>query len=98
MRTQRIKALENPPTEPTQLADETLQRHLSPWVKGDVLYNATREEQIAELQKLTIADVKKFHDQFYGANFGVLAVVGPVDAADVQKQRGELCSATGTRR
>ncbi len=85
MKTARIKALENPPTEPTQLAAETLQRQLSPYSKGDVMYQATREEQIAELQKLTLADVKKFHDQFYGASFGVLAVVGPVDAADVQK-------------
>jgi zinc protease len=67
-----------------------LQRHLSPWVKGDVLYSETREEQIAELQKLTIADVKKFHDQFWGANFGVVAVVGPIDAAEVQKQAAAL--------
>ena len=85
MKTQRIKALENPPTEPTQLAAETLQRQLSPYSKGDVLYNPTREEQLEDLKKLTLADVKKFHDQFYGASFGVLAVVGPVDVAEVQK-------------
>ncbi len=87
---QRIKALENPPTEPTQLATETLTRHLSPWVKGDALYNATREEQLAELKKVTLDDVKKFHDQFYGANYGVFAVVGPVDQAAVQKAAAEL--------
>jgi zinc protease len=87
---QRIKALENPPTEPTQLATETLTRHLSPWVKGDTLYNATREEQLAELKKVTLDDVKKFHDQFYGANYGVFAVVGPVDQAAVQKAAAEL--------
>jgi zinc protease len=85
MKTARAKALENPPTEPTQLAGETLQRQLSPYSKGDVMYSPTREEQLAEIEKLTPADVKKFHDQFYGANFGVLAVVGPVDAAEVQK-------------
>jgi zinc protease len=85
MKTARIKALENAPTEPTQLATETLQRQLSPYSKGDVMYSPTREEQISELQKLTLADVKRFHDQFYGASFAVLAVVGPVDAAEVQK-------------
>jgi zinc protease len=90
MRTERIKGLELAPTEPTQLAAETLQRHLSPWVKGDVLYDATREEQIVELKKLTYADVKRFHDQFYGANSGVFAVVGPVDAPAIQKVAGEL--------
>jgi zinc protease len=87
---QRIKALENPPTEPTELAAETLTRHLSPWVKGDVLYNATREEQLAEMKKVALDDVKKFHDQFYGANYGVFAVVGPVDQAAVQKAAAEL--------
>jgi zinc protease len=90
MKTARIKALENPPTEPTQLAAETLQRQLSPYSKGDVMYTATREEQIAEIEKLTLQDVKKFHDQFYGASFGVLAVVGPVDASEVQKVAAPL--------
>jgi zinc protease len=85
MKAQRVKALENAPTEPTQLAAETLQRQLSPYSKGDVMYSPTREEQLAELQKVTLDDVKKFHDQFYGASFGVLAVVGPVEAAEVQK-------------
>jgi zinc protease len=87
---QRVKALEVPPTEPTQLAAETLQRHLSPWTKGDVLYNATREEQLAELKKVALDDVKKFHDQFYGASYGVFAVVGPLDQAAVQKAAAEL--------
>ncbi len=86
----RIKALENAPTEPTQLAAETLSRHLSPWTKGDVLYNPTREDQLAELKKVTLDDVRKFHDQFYGANFGVLAVVGPVDQAALKTAATEL--------
>jgi zinc protease len=85
MKAQRIKALENPQTEPTQLAAETLQRQLTPYVKGDVMYSPTRAEQIAELQKVTLADVKRFHDQFYGASSGVLAVVGPVDAVEVNR-------------
>ena len=94
---QRLKALENPPTEPTQLAAENLNRHLSPWSKGDVLYQETREEQIAALKKVTLDDVKKFHDQFYGANFGVFAVVGPIDAAAVKQAAAELLSNWNTR-
>ena len=93
---QRTKALENPPTEPTQLASETLTRHLSPWVKGDALYNPTREEQLAGLKKVALDDVKKFHDQFYGANYGVFAVVGPVDQAAVQKAAAELLGTWNT--
>src|SRR5262249_10819235 len=71
MITQRIKALENVPTEPNQLANEMLQRHLSPFAKGDVRYSPTREEQLEELKKVTLDDARKFHDQFYGANYGI---------------------------
>jgi len=87
---QRLKALENVPTEPNQLATEMLQRHLSPFAKGDVRYSPTREEQIAELKKVTLDDARKFHDQFYGANYGVFGVVGPIDRATVEKVAGEL--------
>jgi zinc protease len=88
--TPRLKALENAQTEPTQLAAENLNRHLSPWKPGDVLYSPTREEQLADLKKVTLADAKKFHDQFYGANYGVFAVVGPVDQNAVKAAAAEL--------
>jgi zinc protease len=94
--TARLRTLEAAPTEPTQLAAETLQRHLTPWSKGDVLYPAQREEQLAEMKKLTLADVRKFHDQYYGANYGVVAVVGPMDAAGVQSAAAELLGGWNT--
>ena len=90
IKTQQLKALEQVPTEPTQLAAERLNRHLSPFAKGEAQYSPTREEQIPELQKVTLEDARKFHDQFYGANYGVFAVVGPVDAAEIQKTVGSL--------
>lgn len=96
MREQRIKALEAVPTEPVQLGAELLGRHLTPWSKGDVMYPATREEQLAELKRLTLDDVKKFHDQFYGANYGVLALIGPADQAAVQKAAAELLGSWNT--
>jgi zinc protease len=89
-KTQRLKALDLPQTEPTQLAQEMLTRHLSPFAKGDVQYSPTREEQKPEVAKVTLADAKKFHDDFYGANYGVFAVVGPVTPADMQKAAAEL--------
>ena len=90
MKTQRLKALETVPTEPQQLGSELLNRHLSPFAKGDALYSPTREEQLAEVQKVTLDDARKFHDQFYGANYGVLAVVGPFDRAAIEKAAAEL--------
>ena len=90
IKTQRAKALELAPTEPNQLASERLNRHLSPLAKTDAQYNPTREEQLLEVQKVTLSDAKRFHDDFYGANHGVLAVVGPVDPAAIQKQAAAL--------
>jgi zinc protease len=88
--TARLRTLENPATEPTELAVETLQRHLSPFAKGDVLYPETRPDRAAALKQVTLADVRQFHDRFYGANYGVFAVVGPVDPAAVRKAADEL--------
>jgi zinc protease len=87
---QRVRALENVPSQPEQLSATALQRHLSPFAQGDPQYQPTREEQLAEMKKVTLADVKKFHDQFYGASHGELVVVGDVDQAAVQKLAAEL--------
>jgi len=95
---QRAKALELAPTEPNQLASERLNRHLSPFSKADAQYTPTREEQLLDIQKVMLSDAKKFHDDFYGANHGIVAVVGPVDATDVQKQVTALLGNWNTSR
>jgi len=96
MKTQRLKALEVAPTDPTAIAQERLNRYLSPFSKNDVEYSPTREEQIPEMQKSALDDAKRFHDEFYGANFGVFAVVGPVVVADIQKVATELFGSWNT--
>ncbi|HUB78660.1 MAG TPA: insulinase family protein [Bryobacteraceae bacterium] len=96
VKTQRVKALELPQTEPNQLAQEMLNRHLSPFAKGDAQYQPTREEQKLEVGKVTLADARKFHDDFYGANYGVMAVVGPVNPPEIQKAAGEFLGSWNT--
>jgi zinc protease len=98
LKTQRVKALEAAPTEPTQLATERMNRHLSPFAKGDAQYTPRREEQGQEVRKATLKDARKFHEQFYGANFGVFAVVGPVTPAEVKKTATELLGDWNTTR
>ncbi len=96
LKTQRVRALEQTPTEPTQLATEKLNRHLSPLTSSDAQYAPTREEQLPLVQKATLAAARTFHDQFYGANYGVVAVVGPIALADVQKATTELLGGWNT--
>ena len=90
IKTQRAKALELVPTEPNQLASEHINRHLSPFANTDAQYTPTREEQLLGVQKVTLSEAKRFHDDFYGANHGILAVVGPVDAVAIQRQAAAL--------
>src|SRR5262249_51375384 len=90
VREQRIKALELTPTEPNQLAGDVLTRHMSPFSKNDPQYVPTREEELAGMKNATLESARALHTQFYGADHGILAVVGPVEPAAVQKQAAEL--------
>jgi zinc protease len=96
IKSQRVRALENVPSQPEQLSAQELQRHLSPFAKGDAQYQPTREEQLAEMKALTLADVRKFHDDFYGASHGEFVVVGEVDQAAVKKLAAELLGSWNT--
>ncbi len=87
---QRLQTLAEAPTEPAQLAQEELSRHISPFAKTDALYSPTREEQLAEIRKLTLDDVKKFHASFYGASNAEIAILGGIDRAAAQKLAAEL--------
>lgn len=90
VKTQRVRALENAPTEPAQIASEALQRHLSPYEPEQALYTPKREEALEQMRKVVLADVRSFHDQFYGAAHGVMTVLGPMKAEAVEKLAGEL--------
>ena len=97
--TQRFKALENVadrahPACGRNLATGTSARS----ERATSLYAPTREEQLAELQQGHPGRrARSSTTQFYGANYGVFAVVGPVDPAAVRRPRPS-CSAAGIRR
>jgi len=86
-----LAGLENSRSEPTAIASLALSRHLaSPYPAGDPRAVATLDEQIADLKKVTLADVKKFYADLYGASNGELVVVGDFDVAETQKLIADL--------
>ncbi|MBV8847487.1 MAG: insulinase family protein [Bryobacterales bacterium] len=86
-----LAGLENSRSEPTAIAAIALNRHFaSPYPADDPRAVQTLDEQIAGIKKVTLADVKKFYADFYGASNGELAVVGDFDPAEVQKVAAEL--------
>jgi zinc protease len=50
----------------------------------------TIDEEIEDLKAVTLDDVKRFHQQFYGASQGELIVVGQFDPAAVSSAAAEL--------
>ncbi|MGD1072511.1 MAG: pitrilysin family protein [Bryobacteraceae bacterium] len=90
IKAQQIAAIERSRTEPDTLARLALQRALSPFPPTDARYVRTLEEQIADLKKVTLDDVKKFYAQFYGASHADLVVVGQFDPAAVRSAAQEL--------
>jgi zinc protease len=87
---QRIAAAEAGRSEPQSLAITEFQHRLNPYPRGDARYVSTADEQIEDLKKVTLDDVKKFHQQFYGASVGEFAVSGQFNAAEVAKLANEL--------
>jgi zinc protease len=89
LRSQQIANIDRGRTDPATLANEVLQANLSPFPRSDVRHSRTIDEQIEDLKKVTLEDVKSFYRQFYGASVGELVVVGKFSPDDVRKTAEE---------
>ena len=87
---QRLAAIENSRSEPASLAPLALARALNPFPRGDVRYVATIDEQVADVNRVTLDDVRKFHARFYGASHGEVVVVGQFKEPAVRAAATEL--------
>lgn len=90
LKQERLAGLEQQRSEPGPIAFRALQRHLSPYPKGDVRYVPTLDEEIEELKAATLDEAKKFYADFYGGQYGEIAVVGDFDDREVATLLGEL--------
>jgi len=91
IRQQRIAGAESSKTEPNALASLDMSRHMNArYPRGDVRYASTIDEQIEDLKKVTLDEVRNFYTQFYGAGEGEIAIGGQFDPPQVQKLVTEL--------
>ncbi len=72
--------------EPTALGILAIQRQLIRYPKGDPRHVGTIPETEAELKALSLGDVRKAYDDFFGAGAGEIAVVGDFDTTSVRAQ------------
>ena len=70
-------------SDPQTLASEKLGQLLSRYPKGHPYYAATTVENLEELAKVKLNDVKKYYADFYGANNSVSSFVGELDKKQV---------------
>jgi zinc protease len=83
---QMIAGIESRKSDPQNIAFTEMSRHLySEYKRGDPRYVATPDEQIEDIKKVTLADVKKFYDDFYGGSVGEIAIVGQFNKDEAEK-------------
>jgi zinc protease len=76
--------------EPQAIGMVTLRQHLFPYEKGDIRRTSLPQEDIDETKAVTLADTKKFYQEFFGASNAELALVGDFDPAEVKSLAGQL--------
>jgi zinc protease len=90
LRQQRIAGLEAARNDPGALAGIAFEKRLAAFPRGDVRYISSADEQIEDIKSVSLEDVRRFHDQFYGSSEGELVIVGQFDPAQARKLAEEL--------
>ena len=83
LKKEQLTQIEAAKSQPDFLIGIAVNRELNPRPKGHPQYTATADEQIAEINAVTVQDLQQFHGRFYTAQHGDLAVVGDFDEAAV---------------
>jgi zinc protease len=88
---QELAEVESGKSDPQMLTSVALNRRLNPqYARGDVRYVATLDEQIEDLNKVTLDEVRSFYKQFYGPGQGEITVSGQFDPAQIEALAKEL--------
>jgi zinc protease len=85
-----LAEIESDKSEPTAIAGNKIAGHFVKYPKGHPLYAAGFDEQISEANAVTIADLRQFHKDFYGASNGELSIIGDFDAQEIQAVTSDI--------
>jgi zinc protease len=83
-RNEWVTGVEEQRRQPDAVAQNEFGRYDNPYKKGDVRYSSSFDEQLAAVKAIKHGDLKAFHQQFYGANFGQVSLVGDFDVKATQ--------------
>lgn len=80
---ERITNLESQRSEPGSVISYAINKQFNRYKKGDPRYDGSLDEEIADIKGVTLAQVKDFYKDFYGASSGQLAIVGDFDPKQI---------------
>lgn len=81
---ERKSDIEANKNDPQSVAFLEISRLISNYPKSSIFYSATPDEQIEELNNVKREDVIAFYNTYLGSNYGTAAVVGNVEASNIQ--------------
>jgi len=84
-RRQAVTRVEAARKEPGAVAGNALARLGNPYPRGDVRHARSFDEQLQDLNALTVEQVRAFHGRFYGARFAQFGAVGDIDLPALQR-------------
>ena len=86
LRDSMLAGLEASRGEPQAITQRAFARHFaSHYARDDVRYVPTLEEEIEFARGVTVAPLREFHSDFYGASHAEVAVVGDFDVDEVRQ-------------
>ncbi|MBJ7879289.1 M16 family metallopeptidase [Gelidibacter salicanalis] len=85
LKTQDLASLEESKTEPQSVVSRQVRLLNNRYKKGHPLYNRTLEEEIEAIKSINVADLKAYHNDFYGVNNSAsLVAIGNMDEEAVK--------------
>jgi zinc protease len=85
-----VTTLQGQANDPSERSRDALLKHFNTYPPGDPRYYIPIDERIEAIQKATVEDVRRFHDDFWGTSRGEVAIVGDFDAAQMEALAHEL--------
>jgi zinc protease len=87
---QQVSAIEQQMPEPQALAENALSRLIDATPEDHVNHVLTLPQQLAAIRQLGVAQVRAFHQDYYGGNNVTMGVVGDFDAPALKTQLASL--------
>jgi zinc protease len=85
-----ISNLEQERSDPQSVVWLEYSRLTNTFPKGHILYPMNVDEQVEDMKKVTIEDVKKFHADYYNGSSATAAIVGDFDAPEIKQRMNKM--------